>query len=95
MEPRDDVESITLNKGVIVQCTKCRRVHKVFPFAVVVSDEVAFRRKVDALADSHKPTCTGVFVARCGVKCPSCGNVCIRDQGHGLPGHWCQDSHQW
>lgn len=94
MELRDDVESITLNKGVIVQCTKCRLVHKVFSLAAFVSDQQRFRQEVDALADAHKPNCTGVFVSRCGVECPTCGNICIRDQRH-RSGHWCQDAHQW
>ncbi len=94
MAPRNDVEMITLNKGVIVQCTICRIVHKVFPLTTVIKDQAQFLREVDALADAHKPNCTAAPVIRCGTKCPTCGNICLREQGH-KPGHWCQDAHQW
>lgn len=91
MQHRDDVESITTDKEIIIKCLKCRKTLKVFPIQMCFIDSDQLTKQAHNLADLHQPLCSP---SCCLEKCPKCHNPCLRDPGHN-PGHYCCNNHQW
>ena len=93
---RDDVTLATLDKCFVIQCSHCKMVHEIVPFAEGIADTDALAARANSHADAHASACTREPMVQCPARCPnpSCRCQCMRESGHDN-GHYSQILHQW